>query len=131
MTDRPRGGGTFPRYLLFQIPEWGLVALLLLAIHHWSDAPAWLLALGGAGFVAKDLLLYPWLRRAYEKVGSDPGEHLVGRRGVALEDVAPEGWVRVQAELWRAESAGPAIPAGRRVRVRALRGHVLVVDPDA
>ena len=119
------------RYLLFQIPEWGLVSLLLLAIHHWSDAPGWLLALGGAGFVAKDLLLYPWLRHAYEKVGGDPGEHLVGRRGVALEEVDSEGWVRVSAELWRAESAGPAIPAGARVRVRALHGHVLVVEPEA
>jgi membrane protein implicated in regulation of membrane protease activity len=132
MTTRARlgGGSVFARYLFFQIPEWGLVALFLMAVHHWSDAPGWLLALGGVVFVAKDLLMYPWLRHAYEKVGGDPGEHLVGRRGTALEGIDPEGWVRVGAELWRAESAGPPIPAGARVRVHALRGHVLVVEPE-
>jgi len=121
---------TFVRYLVFQIPEWALVGLLLFAIHHYTDAPVWLLLTAGVGFALKDILLYPWLRHAYEKVGSDPGEHLVGRRGVAIEEVAPEGWVRVHAELWRAESSHP-IPAGTAIRVRDLRGHVLVVEADA
>jgi len=121
---------TFARYLLFQLPEWGLVVLLLLAIEHFSRAPTWLLVLAGAGFVAKDVALYPWMRRAYEHVGDDPGENLVGRRGVATSAVAAEGWVRVDAELWRAEADGGEIPKGAPVRVRALDGHVLVVEPD-
>jgi membrane protein implicated in regulation of membrane protease activity len=121
---------TLVRYLLFQIPEWGLVALLLVAIHRFTDAPGWLLLAGAAGFVAKDLALYPWMRRAYEHVGNDPGENLVGRRGVATSVVGSEGWVRVDAELWRAEADGDDIPKGAPVRVRALDGHVLVVEPD-
>ena len=125
------GRSTLLRYLLFQLPEWLLVALLLLGIHRYTDVPVWLLWAGGVGFVVKDLLLYPWLRHAYEHVAADPGEELVGRRGVAVEAVAPEGWVRVHAELWRAESGGEPIPAGAPVRVRALRGHVLVVEPES
>jgi membrane protein implicated in regulation of membrane protease activity len=122
---------TFVRYLTFQLPEWGLVVLLLLGLDHWTDAPPWLLVAGGVGFVVKDVLLYPWLRHAYAHVANDPGENLVGRRGVATSPVGDQGWVRVDAELWRAESDGPSIPQGTPVRVRALDGHVLVVEPDA
>jgi membrane protein implicated in regulation of membrane protease activity len=122
---------TLQRYLLFQLPEWGLVVLLLLAIDRFTEAPTWLLLLGAVGFVAKDLALYPWMKRAYEHLGSDPGENLVGRRGVATSLVADQGWVRVDAELWRAETGGDDIPKGTAVRVRALDGHVLVVEPEA
>lgn len=119
---------TLQRYLLFQLPEWGLVALLLFAIHRYTEAPSWLLVAAAAGFVAKDLALYPWMKHAYEHVGSDPGEHLVGRQGVATSLVAEAGWVRIDAELWRAETRGDVIPKGASVTVRALDGHVLVVD---
>ncbi|MBW2316366.1 MAG: NfeD family protein [Deltaproteobacteria bacterium] len=124
-------GRTFQRYLLFQLPEWGLVVALLVAIHRYTEAPTWLLVAAAAGFVAKDLALYPWMKRAYEHVGSDPGEKLVGRQGVATSLVSEDGWVRVDAELWRAETRGDDIPKGAPVTVRALDGHVLVVDPAA
>lgn len=121
---------TLTRYLLFQLPEWGLVVLLLVALNRFTDAPTWLLVACGAGFVIKDVALYPWMRRAYEHVGSDPGENLVGRQGVATSAVAENGWVRVDAELWRAEAGAGEIAKGTRVRVQALDGHVLVVEPD-
>ncbi|NNL66407.1 MAG: hypothetical protein HKP30_09210, partial [Myxococcales bacterium] len=53
---------TLLRYLAFQLPEWSLVLLLLLAIRGYTEAPGWVLWACGAGFVAKDLALYPWLR---------------------------------------------------------------------
>lgn len=121
---------SFRRYLLFQIPEWLLVGLLLLALHHYGHAPVWVLVLGGLGFVAKDVLLYPWLRHAYEKVGADPGEHLVGRAATVVEELSPEGWVRVNAELWRAVASEGRIAVGTLVRIRALRGHELVVESE-
>lgn len=121
---------TFLRYLFFQLPEWALVLLLLVALHRYTDAPAWVLWLCGLGFAVKDLLLYPWLRHAYEKVGSDPGEHLVGREATVIEELAPEGWVRVNAELWRAKATDGRVNAGASVRIRALQGHLLVVEPD-
>jgi len=121
---------TFLRYLLFQVPEWGLVGLLLLGLHRFTDAPPALLWGGAVAFLVKDLALYPWLWRAYEHVGHEPGEDLIGRAGVATSAVAGNGWVRVGSELWRAEAEGAPIAKGAAIRVRALDGHVLVVTPE-
>jgi len=121
---------TFLRYMAFQLPGWMLLGILVAGLWRWTDAPGWLLALGVALFVAKDLLLFPWLRHAYEKTSHEPGEALVGVRARVVEPVDPRGWVRVGAELWKAESVDGPIPAGRTVRVRALDGHVLVVGRD-
>ncbi len=113
--------------MLFQIPEWSLVALILLGVHNYTEAPAWLLVAGAVGFAVKDVLLYPWMKRAYEKVGADPGEHLVGRLATVVEGLKPHGWVRVNAELWRAVADHGEIETGAAVRVEALEGHELRV----
>lgn len=50
--------------------------------------------------------------------------------GVARTDIEPAGTVLVHGELWEARS--PArIAAGARVRVRAVEGLTLVVEPEA
>lgn len=83
-------------------------------------------------FVAKDFALYPFLRPAYE-VRPEPGPaHLLGERGVAVEDLAPAGYVRVRGEMWMAEAAsGAPLPSGTAVRVAAVRGNTLIVEPAA
>lgn len=125
-----RTSRTFARYLAFQIPGWILLGLVVVGLARWTAVPAWLLGLAVVLFVAKDLVLFPWLRHAYEKTSHEPGEELVGARARVVEAVDPLGWVRVGAELWKAESADGPIPAGRAVRVRALDGHLLVVGRD-
>jgi membrane-bound serine protease (ClpP class) len=55
-------------------------------------------------------------------------EELVGARGEALEDIAPEGWARVHGERWRVHAGAP-LRAGQRLRVTAVRGLVLDVEP--
>jgi membrane-bound serine protease (ClpP class) len=55
---------------------------------------------------------------------------LVGEKGEALGDVGPEGGdVFVHGEYWRARAARP-LPRGSRVRVVAVDGLVLGVEPD-
>jgi membrane-bound serine protease (ClpP class) len=51
-------------------------------------------------------------------------ESLVGARGEALEDIAGEGWARVQGERWRVRADAP-LRAGERLRVTAVHGLVL------
>ena len=59
-------------------------------------------------------------------------EGLVGAVGVARSDLAPEGTVFVQGELWSAESADGVIPSGERVRVTRVDGlHLRVRKEEA
>ncbi len=53
---------------------------------------------------------------------------LVGQVGEARSRIAPEGKVFVHGEYWNGRSATP-IEAGERVRVTAIRGFVLEVEP--
>ena len=56
-------------------------------------------------------------------------EGMMGEVGVARTDLAPEGKVLVHGEIWDARSALP-VPSGGRVRVRAIEGLKLVVEPE-
>jgi membrane-bound serine protease (ClpP class) len=54
-------------------------------------------------------------------------ETLVGRTGVAREDLEPAGQITLQGEIWRAVAKNGAIPAGSLVRVVAVDGLTLTV----
>ncbi len=55
-------------------------------------------------------------------------EGLLDSTGVARTDVAPLGKIMVRGEIWDAR-ATESIPAGTPVRVRAVEGLMLVVEP--
>lgn len=128
------------RYLLFQTPGWFVAAgVLALAVDLFGVA-GWLALAAFALFVAKDAVLFPFVRRAYERNDTPP--HPIGETGVAEDAIdggkdggedGGEGWVRVGRELWRARRVpgAAAIRRGERVQVVALRGHVLEVEPVA
>jgi membrane-bound serine protease (ClpP class) len=52
---------------------------------------------------------------------------LLGALGVARGDLAPNGPVFVQGELWRGSTSGEVIPAGQPIRVVGVRGLLLDV----
>ena len=126
-----RPSRTFARYVALEAPGWLLAALVLwLLVEHAGLAP-WIAAVLLALWVAKDFALYPFLRDAYEVGDPDPSAALIGRTGQARGRLAPGGYVRVGAELWRAELAPGCgdVAAGDPVRVRSVRGLTLVVEP--
>ena len=95
---------------------------------HWEFIPQWLAVLGFVGWLLKDLLLYPFLRRAYEP-GVTGSARLVGSRGTAEGDLSPTGYIRVRGELWRAvvSPADHVIRSGTEVEiVSAERMEVFV-----
>ena len=57
---------------------------------------------------------------------------LIGAQGIAEEPLAPSGYIRVGGELWRAEAmrTDKPIPPGSRVRVQAVRGLTLLIQPE-
>lgn len=120
------------KYTLFQIPGQVLAAVGLTAAVEWAGLSRNVaLALFGL-WVLKDVAMYRVVRIAYEPGPPDAEAALVGMRGVALGPLAPEGWVRIGAERWRARVAKETAPvsSGGSVRVRGVDGFTLMVEPD-
>ncbi len=65
------------------------------------------------------------LRRRRKLTGS---EVMLGKTGVAITDLTPKGEVRVQGEIWRAESSSGNILKGEQVTVKAINGLVVIVE---
>lgn len=121
----------FRRYVLFQVPGWAVTAVLCGLATRWpglSPVTAFLLF---SAWVAKDMLLYPWLRHGYVPGPGDSHRSLVGATGVAEQPLAPTGWVRVRGELWRARvrPEGAPLAKGAGVRVVDVDGMEIVVEP--
>ena len=119
------------RYLFAQVPGWVIVAIGAVVASSYGADPhlAWTIA---AAWVVKDLVAYPFVRRAYERSRSAT-QALVGAVCVVRDPLAPSGWVTIRGEVWRAELAAGAGPiaAGRKVRVESVEGRTLRVVPVA
>ena len=117
---------TVTRYYLFQIPGWLLAAALVTVLHLWLGLPTWAALTIVGVVVVKDMVCYPFLRKAYQLEAAGAAQ-LVGLHGVARDTLDPAGYVYVRGELWRAKTAAgaPAIPAGTEVRV--VQGHRMML----
>jgi membrane protein implicated in regulation of membrane protease activity len=120
---------TFTRYTLLQIPGWVGAGLIVYAARNWVGLADWIAVGIFAVFVAKDFVLYRFVKHAYEARWKPGPVELIGQRGIAVEPVAPSGYVRVRGELWMAEVARGAepVPADAPIRVQAVRGDTLLV----
>jgi membrane-bound serine protease (ClpP class) len=94
--------------IVFGTP-WGLVALV-------------------AALCLEVLEYFAWRRflRRY-RLRSGP-ETMVGRVVTVVDDCAPVGRVRLYGEFWNARASDP-IPAGESVRITAVDGLTLEVEP--
>lgn len=120
------------RYALLQLPGVAFVILLLILVRRWVALPAWLIGCLVGAWVLKDVVLFPFLWRAYDRKKGTAADLMIGARGVAQEPLAPAGYVRVRGELWHAELDRGEQPVlkGGSVRVRGIRGLTLLVECD-
>ena len=65
------------------------------------------------------------IRRRAKLTGA---EALIGKTGIAISDLKPKGEVRVEGEIWRAESLSGDIAKGERVTVKAMKGLTVRVE---
>lgn len=120
-----------PRYTLFQMPELVLIIVALVFARWWLDWQWSTVVIIVAVWVAKDVLLFPLLWRAYDTDPRAALNTLVGRRGTARDRLSPHGYVVIHGELWEAEViGGKTVEPGSRVQVREMRGLTLLVEPD-
>jgi membrane protein implicated in regulation of membrane protease activity len=121
------------RYALIQLPGTVLLVLVILLINRWwVTVPLWL-GFGIVGLaVVKDLVLFPLLWRSYTRGDPDDPSSMIGRRGIVIGRLGPEGYVRVRGELWRAETVENERPLeeGQSVTVVRVNGLKLYVRTD-
>ena len=103
-----------------------LVAAIFLAVFVLPSPWGVVAVVAGATIEVGETAFWVWLsKRRRATVGA---EALVGAPAVAVTACRPEGRVRIQGELWSARCEAGA-DEGQRVRVRALDGLTLLVDP--
>lgn len=123
----------FLRYLALQLSSWVLAALLLGALVQWDFLSTWLAGLLISALIVKDLLVFPYVRRAYEGGIAHGGGDLLGAEGRVEQVLEPEGYVRVGSERWRARLVGEVrfLPVGERAIIRDIDNLTLLVEPRA
>jgi membrane-bound serine protease (ClpP class) len=99
-----------------------ILAAFLLLPPPWSIA----VVVVAAGVEAFEITLWRRLLRNRVRTGA---EALAGMTAEVVDDLDPDGRVRVRGELWNASSARP-VKAGERVVVRQVDGLRLQVEPS-
>jgi membrane-bound ClpP family serine protease len=121
---------TFVRYVVWQLPSWGVAAAVVAALVRLAGLPVLAAALILALLIGKDLVLFPAMRVTFQPSTHSPWP--IGERGETIEPLGPAGYVRVGGEIWHAELQAPGdrIPAGCPVIVRSAHELTLVVEED-
>lgn len=108
-----------------------VVAVVLLAVLPSAglDVPFPVVGLVLGILLIKDVLIAPYvLKGGLEKKPQTGAEALIGREAVVVEDLSPEGLVKLDGELWRAECITGTMKRGERVRVADVKGTKLLVE---
>ena len=105
-------------YIIFNIATGLLKRAVLLSIVFWLlplwgiNIPMWGLALIIVAFLAYEIVTFKLGRRALERKPVIWSEAMTGRCGKATTDLNPDGYVRVDGELWHAYSDDTSINEG-------------------
>jgi len=124
---------TLARYTLLQIPGWVITAAVLAIPLELGFISFRVAAILFGLLVLKDAIVYPFVRRAYEPVGNNRVEDLIGHIAEVRRDLSPKGYVWLRGELWQAEvdTGNDPIALGHRVRVVGARGLTLIVERES
>ena len=120
------------KYWLLQMPMLSLVIVGLFLAQRYMGLPAWVAWGGCVVWLAKDMLMFPLVRLAYDNRNPNTAHSMSGLQGRAVEMLDNSGYVLVRGVLWWAEVDGARRPIhkGEPVRVQGSRGLVLLVQPD-
>ncbi len=116
-------------YSLLQLPGLALLVSILFLLRYWIDIPAWAEWTIISLCIILDVIMYPFVWRAYDKDNPNP---MSGSQGIAVDHLSPSGYVRINGELWRAKimEGDSAIEKGAAVTVKGINGLTLIVQSD-
>ncbi|MDD4923621.1 MAG: NfeD family protein [Dehalococcoidales bacterium] len=103
-----------------------LVIALLVLPRFDINIPVIVLVLIMVGWLALSSFLFIAGNRALQRKPVNEPEAIIGKKGVAVEGLSPSGLVKINGELWGAESA-ENIAIGEEVIVTGYSGIKLTV----
>lgn len=116
---------------------WTGIGAVSLAVGSWRlfpgdlSVPWWVIVLISAGAALFMLSGMTAMLRARFSTPTIGRESMIGQMGEATTGIDPEGMVDLRGGLWRARTnRATPIPAGDRVRVVAIDGLLLEVEPE-
>ena len=116
------------RYVWFQVPGFVVVGLVAYSACHYFAWPMWVVGAALGGHLLKDVLLFPFVKNAYDDASAAPREQMTGAEATARESLSPTGYVYVGGELWKARvEGGESVPAGARLSVVRVEDALTVV----
>ena len=112
----------------------GALALLVGTVILYQDgiSMSWIpMVVGVVGITMMMVTGMPTMVRTRFSTPTIGREWMIGQVGAAVEDVSPDGIVKIDDALWKARTnrATPVV-SGDRVRVVAVEGLVLEVEPE-
>jgi membrane protein implicated in regulation of membrane protease activity len=73
-------------------------------------------------------LIYFKLFQAMRREPQTGQEAMLGKKGVVLEDIDPEGKIQFAGEVWDATTTRKRFSKGELVRIASIRGLMLLVE---
>jgi len=120
--------GTLRRYVILQVPGVALAAIVAFLLWAGAVVSGSVALVALCAWVAKDAILYPFVKSAYDAAVPCGADRLVGETGTAVTAIDPEGRVRIRGELWNARlKDGGRLAAGCTIAVVSSDGLTLLV----
>jgi len=120
------------RYSLLQLPI--IILLIILLIFSYgsdiiSSTVMWIILVL---WIIKDLVLYPFLWKAYDTRYQQRHTIIVGLSGTVNDRLDPESYIVVKGEFWhaRTDRESGVIEKGEKVKISGMNGLTLIVEPD-
>jgi len=125
-------GRIYLRYLLLMIPGAVILILFLIILEHWVAMPAWLFWTVIFLWLAKEVVIFPFVWHAHDPQRPGISRTMIGALGIVKERLDPAGYIQVAGELWKAERIETTQPIekGELVRVVKMKGLRLFVIPS-
>ncbi|AEK73814.1 Nodulation efficiency protein D related protein (nefD) [Thermococcus sp. 4557] len=93
------------------------------------EIPLWAGLLVIAALLAKDFLIAPFVLGGGANKKPEVGpERLIGRTALVVEDLSPEGVVKLDGELWKAECLNGTAGMGEKVKIVSVMGTKVLVE---
>jgi len=109
------------------LEEIAIAVIALMVLPNYNvNVPVIVLVLIMIGWLVLSVLLFIVGNRALLREPVNDPEAIIGKRGVAVEEINPQGLVKIQGELWGAQSA-EKIAVGEEVIVVGYTGIKLKV----